>query len=76
MNKWADLDYYNKNVRRIQLPFNITTPALTPEQQLARRKELAKKLVEMNARKREERVRSILIFSCLSVCFYCEFLFF
>nr|XP_018898626.1 PREDICTED: actin-related protein 5 [Bemisia tabaci] len=56
VNKWADLDYYNKNVRRIQLPFNITTPALTPEQQLARRKELAKKLVEMNARKREERL--------------------
>lgn len=58
LNQWADPDYYDKNVTRIQLPY--TTPAavstLTADQQRERRKELAKRLVEINARKRDERL--------------------
>lgn len=57
VDKWADGDYYDQYVKRIQLPYNIpiSTP-LTPDQQREKRKELAKKLVEINARKREEKL--------------------
>lgn len=46
-------------MRRIQLPYTVqaVAPGLTPEQQKERRKELARRLIEINARKREERVR-------------------
>ena len=56
-NKWGDIEYYDQHVKRIQLPYNIpiSTP-LTPDQQREKRKELAKKLVEINARKRVEKV--------------------
>jgi len=59
LNRWADSDHYDNNVRRIQLPYTVqtVTPGLTPEQQKERRKELARRLIEINARKREERVR-------------------
>ena len=64
LSRWADdADYYDKMVRRIQLPF---TPAPTAaansqalEQQQQRRKENVRRLVEINAKKREERVRFI-----------------
>ncbi|XP_071450512.1 actin-related protein 5 [Hetaerina americana] len=49
--------YYHSHVHRIQLPFvPVSNPILTVEQQKERRRELAKRLVEMNARKREERL--------------------
>lgn len=59
LSLWADSDHYDDNVRRIQLPYIVQTvaPGLTPEQQKERRKELARRLIEINARKREERVR-------------------
>lgn len=62
LNRWADSDHYDNNVRRIQLPYTVqaVTPGLTPEQQKERRKELARRLIEINARKREERVRFVL----------------
>jgi actin-related protein 5 len=62
LSRWADSDHYDDNVRRIQLPYTIqaVTPGLTPEQQKERRKELARRLIEINARKREERVRQLL----------------
>lgn len=62
LNRWADSDHYDDNVRRIQLPYTVqtVTPGLTPEQQKERRKELAKRLIEINARKREERVRQLI----------------
>ncbi|PNF25161.1 Actin-related protein 5 [Cryptotermes secundus] len=58
LNCWADSDHYDDNVRRIQLPYTVqaVTPGLTPEQQKERRKELARRLIEINARKREERL--------------------
>lgn len=57
---WSDADYYDRNVKRIQLPYSMAV-VLTPDQQRDKRREMAKKLVEMNARKRDEKV--ILIFS-------------
>lgn len=58
LNMWRDRDYYSKNVRRLQLPFTVTAkpPPVDPEVLRVRRQEMAKRLVEMNARKREERM--------------------
>ncbi|KAJ9575058.1 hypothetical protein L9F63_007793 [Diploptera punctata] len=54
---WSDTDHYDNNVRRIQLPYVPTVaPGLIAEQQKERRKELARRLIEINARKREERL--------------------
>ncbi|CAB0006928.1 unnamed protein product, partial [Nesidiocoris tenuis] len=56
LTKWADPDYYDTHVKLIQLPFTAPpVPLLTPEQQKGRRRETARKLVEVNARKREEK---------------------
>lgn len=46
------------NVLRVQLPYvaPTSTPGLTLEQQKERKRELARRLMEINARKREERV--------------------
>ncbi|PSN34515.1 Actin-related protein 5 [Blattella germanica] len=58
LNLWSDSDHYENNVRRIQLPYTVQSvaPGLTAEQQKERRKELARRLIEINARKREERL--------------------
>ncbi|KAK9695352.1 actin [Popillia japonica] len=58
LNKWMDPDYYETNTKRIQLPYtaNVCTAGLTVEQQKERKKELARRLIEINARKREERL--------------------
>ena len=58
LRNWTDCDYYNKNVRRLQLPFNLApkAPVVDPEVVKQRRQELAKRLVEMNTRKREEKL--------------------
>lgn len=65
LKKWSDQDYYDQTVHKIQLPYVATsTPVLTAEQQKERRKELAKRLIEINARKREERVSNLLVFIC------------
>ncbi|XP_014262122.1 actin-related protein 5 [Cimex lectularius] len=56
LSNWSDPEYYDANVRCIQLPFNYSTSTLTPEQQKERRKELARRLIEINARKREEKL--------------------
>lgn len=55
LKMWSDADYYDLNVKRIQLPYS-TAVVLTPDQQRDKRREMAKKLVEMNARKRDEKV--------------------
>lgn len=61
ISKWADPDYYDMNVLRVQLPYiaPASTPGLTLEQQKERKRELARRLMEINARKREERVSSV-----------------
>ena len=58
VKKWADPDHYDANVLRVQLPYvaPTTTPGLSVEQQKERKRELARRLMEINARKREERV--------------------
>ncbi|XP_068991223.1 actin-related protein 5 isoform X1 [Neodiprion pinetum] len=58
ISKWAEPDYYDMNVLRVQLPYvaPASTPGLTVEQQKERKRELARRLMEINARKREERL--------------------
>ncbi|XP_030760914.1 actin-related protein 5 [Sitophilus oryzae] len=58
LSKWANPDYYEEHVIKIQLPFTATVvnSAVTIEQQKERKKELARRLTEINARKREERL--------------------
>ncbi|XP_063386419.1 actin-related protein 5 [Cydia fagiglandana] len=58
IKKWANPDYYEANVKKIQLPYVQTTSSsgLTAEQQKERKKEMARRLLEINARKREERL--------------------
>jgi actin-related protein 5 len=58
---WESIDYQAKNLLLVELPFSVSssvpvTSDLTLEQQQLRRKELARRLGEMNARKREQRV--------------------
>ncbi|XP_050528587.1 actin-related protein 5 [Daktulosphaira vitifoliae] len=55
LNLWSDADYYDQNVKKIQLPYSMAI-ILTPDQQRDKRREMAKKLVEMNARKRDEKL--------------------
>ncbi|XP_044764854.1 actin-related protein 5 [Coccinella septempunctata] len=57
LNRWLDTDYYENNIKKIQLPYTCNVPStLTLEQQKERKKELARRLTEINARKREERL--------------------
>ncbi|XP_063708449.1 actin-related protein 5 [Culicoides brevitarsis] len=58
LKKWSNLDYYEKYVKIIQLPYTVpvAAPVMSAEQKLEKKRELAKRLVEMNARKREEKL--------------------
>ncbi|XP_058827321.1 actin-related protein 5-like [Topomyia yanbarensis] len=58
LKDWALLDYYDRNVIKIQLPFNqsASAPTLTAEQRIEKRKELSRRLAEINLRKREEKL--------------------
>jgi actin-related protein 5 len=61
LEKWTNTDYYDQQVRKLQLPFvapaSSTVTAQSLEQQQQRRRENVKRLIEINAKKREERVR-------------------
>ena len=58
LKKWRDGDYYDNNVLKIQLPFTVQPKAAPPDPEVlrARRQELARRLVEINARKRDEKM--------------------
>ncbi|XP_050313319.1 actin-related protein 5 isoform X2 [Anthonomus grandis grandis] len=58
LKRWANVEFYEGNVKKIQLPFtfNPVNTAITLEQQKERKRELARRLIEINARKREERL--------------------
>jgi actin-related protein 5 len=58
LNRWTDPVYYEENIKKIQLPYSasLASSALTLEQQKERKRELARRLTEINARKREERL--------------------
>ncbi|KAJ3649385.1 hypothetical protein Zmor_021132 [Zophobas morio] len=56
--RWTDPGYYEEHIKKIQLPYSVSlaSSALTLEQQKERKRELARRLIEINARKREERL--------------------
>lgn len=56
LKKWSGVDYYEKYVKIIQLPYTLSVPTsvLTAEQKMEKKRELARRLVEINARKREK----------------------
>lgn len=54
---WANMDFYEQNIKKVQLPFTVQQPTLTAEQKLEKRRELSKKLVEITTRKRHEKLR-------------------
>ena len=58
LRQWRDTQYYNSLVKKIQLPFTQAPkpPPVDPEVIKARRQELARRLVEINAKKRDERL--------------------
>lgn len=58
VKKWGCVDYYQQNVKKIQFPTPTVTvnPGLTPDQRFERRRSLARRLIEMNARKREDKL--------------------
>lgn len=58
LNKWSNVEFYEANVKKIQLPFTASAVISTVnlEQQKERKRELARRLTEINARKREERL--------------------
>jgi actin-related protein 5 len=70
---WESLEYQAKNLLMVELPFSVSSSVptmsdLTIEQHQQRRKELARRLGEMNARKREQRVRYL----CIYLNFYLD----
>lgn len=58
LQKWASHDFYEKNIKKIQLPFSqvVAPPTMTAEQKTEKRKEMSRRLAEINARKREEKL--------------------
>ncbi|XP_059622418.1 actin-related protein 5 [Phlebotomus argentipes] len=57
LRNWASMEFYEPNVRKIQLPFNqtgISAWLLTAEQRMEKKRDLARRLTELNARRREE----------------------
>lgn len=58
LKKWACHDFYDAHIKKIQLPFtqSVATTQLTAEQKIEKKKEMSRRLAEINARKREERL--------------------
>lgn len=58
LRKWAKLEFYEEHVKKVQLPFTPITiaPILSAEQKFEKKRELARRLVEINNRKREEKL--------------------
>jgi hypothetical protein len=61
LHQWGDAEFYQNNVHKMQLPYTPApkAPPVDPEILRQRRQELAKRLVEINAKKREEKVIEI-----------------
>lgn len=55
---WSSHEHYEKSIKKIQLPFSqvVAAPTLTTEQKTEKRKEMSRRLAEINARKREEKL--------------------
>ncbi|KAH8381723.1 hypothetical protein KR093_011171 [Drosophila rubida] len=57
--KWAQLDYYEAHIMKIQLPYNPVTASnalLTAEQKQEKRRELAMRLLEIKNRREREKL--------------------
>lgn len=58
--KWAQLDYYDANIMKIQLPYNPVTASnalLTAEQKQEKRRELAMRLLDIKNRREREKLQ-------------------
>lgn len=58
LQQWASNDYYEENVKKVQLPYSqvVAAPTLSDAEKTAKRKEMSRRLAEINARKREEKL--------------------
>ncbi|KAH8276792.1 hypothetical protein KR026_000909 [Drosophila bipectinata] len=58
--QWANMDYYDEHIMKIQLPYNqvtATNALLTAEQKQEKRRELALRLLEIKNRREREKLR-------------------
>lgn len=58
LRNWASLEFYEANVKKVQLSFNapLASVSLSAEQKVEKKREMAKRLADINARKREEKL--------------------
>ncbi|GAB6019434.1 Actin- protein 5 [Chamberlinius hualienensis] len=55
--QWSELDYYENNIHKIQLPFTpIVANAISTEAQKERKQQQIRRLQEMNAKRRDEKL--------------------
>jgi len=54
LKEWSDADHYDHNVKNIQLPYSMPV-VLRPDQLPDKKREVAKKSVEMNAKKKRRK---------------------
>ena len=61
LDRWSHEDYYDSNVHKLQLPYNKSAQSVASsantEQQKLRREQQVNRLKEMNAKRRQEKVR-------------------
>lgn len=59
LQKWRCPDYYENNVHKMQLPFSskLLGSTLTSEEKQERRQQQLRRLQELNARRREEKLQ-------------------
>lgn len=59
LEKWRSPDFYEKNVHKMQLPFSnkLLVSSLTTDEKLERRQQQLRRLQELNARRREEKLQ-------------------
>ncbi|XP_030068923.1 actin-related protein 5 [Microcaecilia unicolor] len=59
LQKWRSPEYYENNVHKMQLPFSnkLLGSALTSEEKQERRQQQLRRLQELNARRREEKLQ-------------------
>lgn len=58
LRSWSGYEYYEANVKKMQLSFNapVASVTLSAEQKVEKKRESAKRLADINARKREEKL--------------------
>lgn len=72
LKKWDNIEYYNKNVKKIQLPYAQPTAfnPMAAEEKLKKRKEMTKRLIEANQKRlREKKGEEVgYIFGDIHIC--------